>query len=119
LEGYNVNLYKDKHGLGKQFFEVVGGNAFRSTSERTIIVDELITELRDKHNGWDNFHHEPPIASQLYSYVPDQASIIENLAQRLFKTILMCRIGNGVSYREGVSPSGKRYYDGRIQVANA
>jgi hypothetical protein len=117
LEGYNVNLYKDKHELGKQFFDVVGGNAFRSTSERVVIVDELITELRDKHNGWDNFHHEPPVASQLYSYVPDQGSILENLAQRLFKTILMCRIGNGVSYREGVSPSGKPYYDNILALA--
>ena len=65
LEGYNINLYQDKHDLGKQFFEVVGGNAFRSTSDRVVIVDELITELRDKHNGWDNFHHEPPVASQI------------------------------------------------------
>ncbi len=117
LEGYNVNLYRDKYELGEQFFEVVGGNAFRSPSERAIIVDELVTELRDKHNGWDNFHHEAPVAAQLYSYVPDQASILENLAQNLFKTVLMCRIGNGVSYCEGVSPGGKKYYDATLALA--
>lgn len=117
LEGYNVNLYKDKHTLGEEFFGVVGGNAFRSPSERVIIVDELITELRDKHNGWDNFHHEPPVAAQLYSYVPDQQSIFDNLAQRLFKTVLMCRIGRGVSYCEGVSPGGRRYYDAILSLA--
>ena len=117
LEGYNVNLYKDKYELGEQFFEVVGGNAFRSASERVIIVDELVTELRDKHDGWDNFHHEAPVAAQLYSYVPDQGSIIKNLAQNLFKTVLMCRIGNGVSYREGVSPGGKKYYDAILALA--
>jgi hypothetical protein len=111
LEGYNVNLYKDKHGLGQQFFDVVGGNAFRSPGERVIIVDELITELHDKHNGWDNFHHERPVAAQLYSYVPDQSSIFDNLAQRLFKTIMLCRIGRGMTYCEGVSPGGKKYYD--------
>ena len=118
LEGYNVNLYRDKYELGEQFFEVVGGSAFRSPSERAIIVDELVTELRDKHNGWDNFHHEAPVAAQLYSYVPDQASILENCeAQNLFKTVLMCRIGNGVSYCEGVSPGGKKYYDATLALA--
>ncbi|ESZ31561.1 MULTISPECIES: hypothetical protein [unclassified Mesorhizobium] len=117
LEGYNVNLYKDKHALGQQFFDVVGGNAFRSPSERVIIVDELITELLDKHNGWDNFHHEAPVAAQLYSYVPDQAAIFDNLCMRLFKVILMCRIGRGVAYLEGVSPGGRRYYDAILAIA--
>jgi hypothetical protein len=117
LEGYNVNLFKDKHTLGEQFFDVVAGNAFRSPSERVIIVDELITELLDKHNGWDNFHHEPPVAAQLYSYVPDQNSIFDNLALRLFKVAMMCRIGRGVSYCEGVSPGGRKYYDSILALA--
>jgi hypothetical protein len=117
LEGYKVNLYRDKHGLGEQFFALVAGNAYRSQSERVIIVDELITDLRDKHNGWDNFHHEPPVAAHLYSYNPDQGSILESLAQRLFKTVLMCRIGNGVNYNTGVSPWAKRYYDNMLALA--
>ena len=29
----------------------------------------------------------------------------------------MCRMGNGVSYREGVSPGGKRYYDAVLALA--
>lgn len=111
LEGYNSNLHKDKYQLGEQFFTVVGGNAYRSANERVIIVDNLITELLEKHNGWDNFHHEAPVAANLWSYVPDQNSIFENLAARLFKTVLLCRIGRGVAYNNGVSPSGKRYYD--------
>lgn len=117
LEGYNVNLYQDKYALGQQFFDVVEGNSFRSSNERVIIVDELITDLQNTHNGWDNFHHEPPIAGQLYSYVPDQKSIFDNLAMRLFKVILMCRIGNGVAYQGGVSPGGKKYYDAILSIA--
>lgn len=111
LEGYNTNLYKDKYGLGEQFFAVVGGNAYRSANERVIIVDTLITELLERHNGWDNFHHEAPVAANLWSYVPDQNSIFDNLAARLFKTVLLCRIGRGVSYNNGVSPGGRSYYD--------
>ncbi|MCA3173071.1 MAG: hypothetical protein ING25_08440 [Burkholderiales bacterium] len=117
LEGYNSNLYKDKYNLGEQFFNFVGGNAYRSASERLVIVDTLITELHDKHNGWDNFYHEAPVAANLWSYIPDQASILENLADRLFKTVLLCRIGRGVSYNNGVSPGGKRYYDAILNIA--
>jgi hypothetical protein len=29
----------------------------------------------------------------------------------------MCRIGNGVSYNEGVSPGGRRYYDAILALA--
>jgi hypothetical protein len=74
-------------------------------------VDTLITELLEKHNGWDNFHHEAPVAANLSSYIPDQNSIFDNLAERLFKTVLLCRIGRGVSYNSGVSPAGRPYYD--------
>jgi hypothetical protein len=111
LEGYNSNLYQEKHALGDQFFTFVGGNAYRSVSERLVIVDTLVTELLEKHNGWDNFHHEAPVAANLWSYLPDQNSIFDNLAMRLFKTVLLCRIGRGTSYNNGVSPGGKRYYD--------
>jgi hypothetical protein len=111
LEGYNSNLYRDKYVLGEQFFAIVSGNAYRSANERVIIVDTLITELLEKHNGWDNFHHEAPVAANLWSYIPDQQSIFDNLAARLFKTVLLCRIGRGVPYNDGVSPGGKRYYD--------
>lgn len=117
LEGYNTNLYRDKYTLGEQFFGLVGGNAYRSASERVIIVDTLITELLDKHNGLDNFHHEAPVAANLWSYIPDQNSIFDNLAARLFKTVLLCRIGRGVSYNNGVSPGGKRYYDSILNLA--
>jgi hypothetical protein len=116
LEGYNTNLYKDKYSLGEQFLGLVGGNAYRSTSERLVIVDTLITELLDKHYGWDNFHHEGPVAANLSSYIPDQNSIFDNLAARLFKTVLLCRIGRGVSYNDGVSWGGKPYYDAILSL---
>ena len=62
LEGYNTNLHKDKYELGEQFLQVVGGNPYRTPNERTIIVDTLLDQLLEKHSGWDNFHHEAPVA---------------------------------------------------------
>jgi hypothetical protein len=117
LEGYNNNLHLDKHKLGGQFFEIVNGNSYRSTSERSVILSDLITELMDKHNGWDNFHNEGPVAANIASYIPDQNSIFENLAERLFKTVMICRIGRNVNYCNGISPKGKVYYDHLLLLA--
>lgn len=111
LEGYNTNLHHNKYQLGEQFFQTVGGNAFRSDSERAIIVDGLIDQLLEKHNGWDNFHHEAPVADSISSYINGQQDILQNFAPKLIKVTLMCRIGRGMSYCNGVSPRGRSYYD--------
>jgi hypothetical protein len=36
---------------------------------------------------------------------------------KLFKTVLICRIGRGIPYNEGVSPGGKKYYDAILGIA--
>lgn len=111
LEGYNTNLYQEKYQLGEQFFQSVGGNAFRSNSERAIIVDGLLDQLLEKHQGWDNFHHEAPVADSISSYINGQQDILPNFAPKLIKVTLMCRIGRGLTYCNGVSPRGQGYYD--------
>lgn len=111
LEGYNTNLHKDKYELGDQFFQAVNGNAFRSDAERAIIVDGLIDSLLEKHNAWDNYHHEAPVADDIMSYINKQQDILTNFAPKLIKVFLMCRIGNGRAYCNGVSPRGATYYD--------
>jgi len=116
LEGYNTNLHKEKYELGEQFFQVVGGNPYRSPGERAVIVDTLLDQLLEKHNGWDNFHHEAPVADSLASYIQEQNDILPNNAEKLVKVVLMCRIGRGVSYCGGVSPRGKGYYDHLLAI---
>lgn len=111
LEGYNTNLYQDKYVLGEQFFQSVQGNAFRSNAERCIIVDGLIDELLAKHNGWDNFHHEGPAADAVMSYINNQQDLLPNFTLKLIKVFLLCRIGRGIPYNNGVSPRGCVYYD--------
>ena len=116
LEGYNTNLHKDKYQLGEQFFQVVNGNPYRSQSERAVNVDTLLDQLLEKHTGWDNFHHEAPVADSIASYVQEQNDILPNNAKKLVKVILMCRIGRDVSYCDGVSPRGKSYYDNILSI---
>jgi len=116
LEGYKINLQEEKYDLGDQFFVAVNGNAYKSTSEKSIILSELLNNLREKHNGWDNFHHETPIIREIASYIPNISSLPDNIADLLFKSIFNFRVGNGVSYNDGVSPGAKKYYDNILKL---
>lgn len=116
LEGYNTNLYQEKYVLGQQFFAAVSGNAFRSSNERSIIIDGLLDDLLAKHNGYDNFHHEAPVVDAIASYINGQQDILPNFAAKLIKVVLLCRIGRGLSYNNGVSPRGRPYYDRLIAL---
>jgi hypothetical protein len=105
-----------KYFEGEQFFQFVSGNPYRSPHERALIVDDLLDRLLAKHNGWDNFHHEAPVADSLASYISGQSDILPSYAEKLVKVVLMCRIGRGVSYCDGVSPRGKMYYDNLLTL---
>jgi len=116
LEGYNTNLYKEKYTLGEEFFKVVKGNSFRTQGERAIFVDMLVDQLLEKHNGWDNFHNETITVDSLSSYIQEHNDILENNVEKMVKVIMMCRIGRGMSYSNGVSTGGKEYYDNILSM---
>jgi hypothetical protein len=116
LEGYNTNLHREKYDLGEEFLNVVGGNPYRTQGERAIKIDSLLDRLLVKHNEWDNFHHEGPVAASVSSYIQEQGDILVNNVEKLVKVILICRIGRNVQYNDGVSPRGKTYYDNMLSL---
>jgi len=116
LEGYNTNLYKDKYILGEEFFKVVEGNSYRTKGERAVFVDMLVEQLLEKHNGWDNFQNETITVDLLSSYIQEHNDILENNVEKMVKVIMMCRIGKGTSYCNGVSIGGKVYYDNILSM---
>lgn len=116
LEGYNNNLHKDKYKLGITFFDVCSGNKFRTHNERLITIEVLSQELLDKHRGWDNFYNEVPVIQNLMSFIETAADIPNGIAPSLIEIIMLCRIGRGVNFCNGVSPVGKQYYSHFFQI---
>lgn len=116
LEGYKSNLQTGKYDLGEQFFHTVNGNAFRTSNDKVLIIDELLDDLFAKHYERDNFHHEAPIVAKVSSFIRNQTDIIPNNSNKLAKVILLCRIGREVSYCNGISPKGKEYYDNLLSL---
>ena len=111
LEGYNNNLHKQKYALGEEFFTTVKGNNFRTKSEKVVALDNLAERLKDAHYGWDNFYFEVPIIEKILTFIDKSSDIPKEVASKLIRYILICRIGKGMNYNNGVSPNGKEYYD--------
>lgn len=111
LEGYNNNLHQRKHALGEDFFDGVKGNKYRTTAQKTVSLDSLADRLKDAHYGWDNFYHEVPIIEKILTFLEKSSDIPEAVKNKLIRSVLICRIGKGINYNNGVSSGAKDYYD--------
>jgi len=111
LDGYRTNLHNDKIDAGNEFFDFCSGNKYKTLEARVIALDELLDDLYSAHNAWDNFYNEVPPARKILTYINNEADIPNERREKLIRTILVCRIGNGVSYCKGISPQGKVIYD--------
>lgn len=111
LAGFNNNLHRQKYKLGEGFFDTVEGNNFRTTSERVLSLSNLAERLKDAHEGWNNFYNEAPIIERIMTFIEKSSDIPVEVSDKLIRTIMLCRIGKGINYQNGVSPEGKEFYD--------
>lgn len=119
LDQYSVNLDEESLSLGNSFLEKCNGINYKSEGTRSREINELLNRLLDTHYAWDNFHHEVPIARQIKKYITEETDILSNIEDKLIKTILICRVGNGNWYCNGVSPGAKPIYDEIIRLFNS
>lgn len=106
---YGQSFQKEKEELGEEFLKQCNGLSFLPETEREVKLAILTNNLNTVHYEWDNFYKEAPIVREIILYLDN--GIPKKVFDNLIHTILECRIGNGVSYCKGVSPSGKSYYD--------
>jgi len=119
LDQYSLNLDEEMLSLGNSFLEKCNGINFKSEGTRSRELNELLNRLLDTHHAWDNFHHEVPIARQIKKYIGEETDVLQNIEDKLIKTILICRVGNGNRYCNGVSPNAKSIYDKIIILFNS
>lgn len=111
LEGYNVNLHQTKYKFGEDFFEIVNGNSFRTTNEKIHILNNLLNDLKNTHYEWDNFYHEVPIAEKIASFINKSTDYPIEILNKMVRYVLLCRIGKGTNYRNGVSAGSLDSYN--------
>lgn len=111
IDGYRTNLQQDKLDRGVEFLELVDGKKYESLPAKIIALEGLAEELNEAHDGWDNFYNEPPLMREILGYMDDSTDIPREVLPRLARVVVRCRLGRGLTYREGVSPGGRVLYD--------
>ncbi|WP_336865303.1 hypothetical protein [Peribacillus frigoritolerans] len=119
LDQYSLNLDEETLSLGNSFLDKCNGINYKSEGTRSREINEFLNRLLDTHNAWDNFHHEVPIARQIKKYIVEETDILTNIEDKLIKTILICRVGNGKCYCNGVSPGAEPIYNEIIRLFNS
>ncbi|WP_053217776.1 hypothetical protein [Virgibacillus senegalensis] len=92
--------------LAHEFLRFVEGLSYLPKEQIIVEMDQTLNNLFMVHNGFNNFHNEPPHARLLYSYVPTTGNIPDQILSRYVKVLIMCSIGNGY----GVSDGAYIYY---------
>ncbi|MGG3652601.1 hypothetical protein ABES36_14350 [Bacillus pseudomycoides] len=119
LDHFGLHLDEETLSLGNRFLEKCNGVNYKSEGTRSRELNSLLDRLIEVHHSRDNFHHEVPITRQIKNYIVEESDILPSFEDKLIKTILICRIGNGTWYCDGVSPGAKPIYDEIIKLFNS
>lgn len=111
IDTYRTNLDAARLARGQEFLRVVDGLSYESVPAKVVALDTLADQLRSAHAGYDNFYNEPQYIIEILRYCSAEQGIPKESLSKLTKTIVRCRLGRGLTYCEGVSPSAKPLYD--------
>lgn len=104
-QGYQASGDEARLKASQIFFQYIGKMQWLSESERHQIVSTACKNLMKVHNGFDNFHNEPPFAEQLVALSKGH-TIPETVKQEFVETIVTCSVGN----QFGTSRAADFYY---------
>src|SRR5699024_9177430 len=119
VDKFSVNLDEETTALANSFLLKCDGLNYKSEGTKVREVNALLERLINVHYQRDNYHHEVPVIREIRSYIKEESDISENLEDKLINSILICRIGNGRWYQDGVSPLAKPIYDEIISLFNS
>ena len=95
---YVASGKEDRHEASRQFFTSIEMLSLLTNSERHGMLARACKSLRSVHDGWDNFHNEPPFAQRLRE-LTEQVAVPETTQPDFVYTVAMCATGRtcGVS----------------------
>lgn len=111
IDGYRNSLENEKLEQGIELLKTVNGRKYESLSSRIVELDTLAESLYDKHISWDNYYHEPQVMKEILAFIEKYSDIPDEVKNKLIKVVFTCRLGRGLRYKKGVSPSGLPLYD--------
>lgn len=104
---YSANADLTRKGFAHEFLQFVQGLSFLPAEQIAVDMDITLDNLFMVHNGFNNFHNEPPHAKLLAAYVSNTGDVPDSVINKYVKVLTMCSIGNGY----GVSDAACIYYN--------
>ena len=111
VEKFEINLNSSKTKFALEFLELVDGNRYKTKQTKLFELTDLCDKLEEARTSFDNYWNEPSIIQDILSFVKISLDIPKAISEKMIQTILLCRIGKGISYQEGVSPQARPLYD--------
>lgn len=118
IANFKANLDTEKTKNAEMFFDLCDGKRYLTENDRIVTLSELCENLQQTHYAWDNFYNEVPIARDIMTYIKKSKDIPEAIEVKLIEAFLTCRIGREVSWHNGISPNGLKYYNQFFELLN-
>jgi hypothetical protein len=94
----------DRQKASLSFFERLGMLGLLSDVEHHAIISGACKQVFTVHQGWDNFHNEPPFASRLLQ-LSEQFAIPDSAQAEFVSTVVTCASGNPYGTSTAAYPS--------------
>jgi hypothetical protein len=107
LAVFSTNGEIARKKLASDFLQRVEGLSYLPPDTLAVEVKSVLDGLWSAHNGYNNFHNEPPFARFLRAYIPEAGIVPPSVEVQYTKILIMCKIGNGY----GVSRQAEPFYD--------
>lgn len=106
---YRKNAQVNKKEATQRFLEIVDGLRYKDEDSLAAELIDKLQTLRSVHYNYNNFYNESIHASSIAESLPKSG--IPDSARKLFvKVIVVCYVGNGLGYREGVDEQAVVHY---------
>lgn len=106
---YRKNAEVYKKDATQRFLEIVDGLKYKDEDSLAAELIDKLQTLRTVHYNFNNFYNESIHASSIAESLP-KSGIPESARKLFVKVIVVCYVGNGLGYREGVDEQALTYY---------
>ncbi|SDH52344.1 hypothetical protein ACQ86K_12815 [Mucilaginibacter sp. P19] len=111
---YRLNGDVERKDFVQKFLETVGGLKYKDEDSLAGELLEKLQNLKTVHFEWNNFYNEYSHAKSIASSLP--ATGLPDSIRKLFvKVIVICYVGNGKGYKQGIDERAAPYYNEFIE----
>ncbi|GAA1334840.1 hypothetical protein GCM10009647_076840 [Streptomyces sanglieri] len=105
LARFTANADLDRATRARELLDLVDGSAYLPEPERVAEIQQALDDLKRAHEGWHNFHEEPPAAQRLKDVVGRHGDIPTQINRRYVVQLVDVYLTNSHGVARNAEPS--------------